>query len=172
MSRVQLALNVDNLDEAITFYPKLFNTHPAKVKPGYANFAVTEPPPETGPAGEPRQGRHNQPPRGGSGIQRDGARRDRPSDHGGLVHRRGDRHHVLLRHSGQGHGVTGPAGEKWEVYTVLADSDSFGTSPAHLDDDAEAAGVLWRQSTHQRTDPDRVVLLLLTRPFTDRSFAH
>ena len=44
MSRVQLALNVDDLDEAITFYSKLFNTAPAKVKEGYANFAVAEPP--------------------------------------------------------------------------------------------------------------------------------
>jgi len=34
MSRAQLALNVDDLDEAITFYSKLFNTTPAKVKPG------------------------------------------------------------------------------------------------------------------------------------------
>src|SRR6204780_3818704 len=44
MSRAQLALNVDDLDEAIAFYSKLFKTAPAKVKPGYANFAVTEPP--------------------------------------------------------------------------------------------------------------------------------
>jgi lactoylglutathione lyase len=44
MSRVQLALNVDDIDEAITFYSKLFATEPAKVKPGYANFAVAEPP--------------------------------------------------------------------------------------------------------------------------------
>ena len=44
MSRVQLALNVDNLAESISFYSKLFNTEPAKVKPGYANFAVAEPP--------------------------------------------------------------------------------------------------------------------------------
>src|SRR5690348_18157015 len=44
MSRMQFALNVDDLDEAITFYSKLFNTTPAKVKPGYANFAVAEPP--------------------------------------------------------------------------------------------------------------------------------
>ena len=44
MSRVQLALNVDNLDEAITFYSTLFNTQPAKVKEGYANFAIAEPP--------------------------------------------------------------------------------------------------------------------------------
>src|SRR5690348_15278683 len=44
MSRVQLALNVDDLDEAISFYAKLFATEPAKVRPGYANFAVAEPP--------------------------------------------------------------------------------------------------------------------------------
>ena len=44
MSRVQLALNVANLDEAIDFYSKLFATEPAKVRPGYANFAVVDPP--------------------------------------------------------------------------------------------------------------------------------
>lgn len=44
MSRVQLALNVDDLDESIEFYSKLFATEPAKVRPGYANFAVAEPP--------------------------------------------------------------------------------------------------------------------------------
>ena len=44
MSRVQLALNVADLDDAIAFYSKLFGTAPAKIRPGYANFAVTEPP--------------------------------------------------------------------------------------------------------------------------------
>jgi catechol 2,3-dioxygenase-like lactoylglutathione lyase family enzyme len=44
MSRVQLALNVDDLDAAIMFYSKLFATEPAKVRPGYANFAIAEPP--------------------------------------------------------------------------------------------------------------------------------
>ncbi|MGE0878206.1 MAG: ArsI/CadI family heavy metal resistance metalloenzyme [Acidimicrobiia bacterium] len=44
MSRVQLALNVSNIDEAVTFYSKLFGTPPAKVRPGYANFAIAEPP--------------------------------------------------------------------------------------------------------------------------------
>jgi catechol 2,3-dioxygenase-like lactoylglutathione lyase family enzyme len=44
MSRVQLALNVTNLDEAISFYSRLFGTQPAKVRPGYANFAVVDPP--------------------------------------------------------------------------------------------------------------------------------
>jgi catechol 2,3-dioxygenase-like lactoylglutathione lyase family enzyme len=44
VSRVQLALNVDDLDAAIGFYSKLFATQPAKVRPGYANFAIAEPP--------------------------------------------------------------------------------------------------------------------------------
>src|SRR3954452_20374277 len=44
MSRVQLALNVDDLDEAIAFYSKLFNTEPAKIRSAYANFAIAEPP--------------------------------------------------------------------------------------------------------------------------------
>ena len=44
MSRVQLALNVSDLDQAIEFYSKLFGTEPAKVRPGYANFAVADPP--------------------------------------------------------------------------------------------------------------------------------
>ena len=44
MSRLQLALNVSNLEESISFYTKLFGVEPAKVKPGYANFAIAEPP--------------------------------------------------------------------------------------------------------------------------------
>jgi len=44
MSRVQLALNVNDLDRAVEFYSKLFGTEPAKVRPGYANFAIDEPP--------------------------------------------------------------------------------------------------------------------------------
>jgi catechol 2,3-dioxygenase-like lactoylglutathione lyase family enzyme len=43
MSRVQLALNVSDIDAAVAFYSKLFNTEPAKRRPGYANFAVTDP---------------------------------------------------------------------------------------------------------------------------------
>jgi hypothetical protein len=44
MSRVQLALNVSDLGSAVEFYSKLFNTGPAKLRPGYANFAVADPP--------------------------------------------------------------------------------------------------------------------------------
>lgn len=44
MSRVQLALNVSDLDAAVAFYSRLFDTAPAKLRPGYANFAVADPP--------------------------------------------------------------------------------------------------------------------------------
>ncbi|MFO7590211.1 MAG: ArsI/CadI family heavy metal resistance metalloenzyme [Acidimicrobiia bacterium] len=44
MARVQLALNVADLDTAIDFYSRLFDTAPAKVQPGYANFAIADPP--------------------------------------------------------------------------------------------------------------------------------
>ena len=44
MSRVQLALNVDDVDAAVAFYTTLFGIEPAKRRPGYANFAVTDPP--------------------------------------------------------------------------------------------------------------------------------
>ncbi len=44
MSRVQLALNVTDLDAAVEFYSTVFGTAPAKRRPGYANFAIAEPP--------------------------------------------------------------------------------------------------------------------------------
>ena len=44
MSRIQLALNVNDIDAAVDFYSALFDTAPAKRRPGYANFAVANPP--------------------------------------------------------------------------------------------------------------------------------
>ena len=44
MSRLQLAIDVANLDEAIAFYSKMFSSEPSKVRPGYANFTIEEPP--------------------------------------------------------------------------------------------------------------------------------
>ena len=44
MSRVQLALNVSDLDASVAFYTRLFGVEPHKLRPGYANFAITEPP--------------------------------------------------------------------------------------------------------------------------------
>jgi lactoylglutathione lyase len=128
MSRAQLALNVDDLDEAIAFYSKLFNTSPAKVKPGYANFAVAQPPLKLVLIENPG--------RGGT------------LNHLGVEVESSDAVHAeIARLNDAGMfteeeigttccfaiqdkvWVTGPAGEKWEVYTVLADSDTVGTSP-------------------------------------------
>jgi catechol 2,3-dioxygenase-like lactoylglutathione lyase family enzyme len=44
VSRVQLSINVSDLDAAVAFYSKLFGSPPAKLRPGYANFAVPDPP--------------------------------------------------------------------------------------------------------------------------------
>ena len=44
MSRLQLAIDVADLNKAVDFYSRLFNTKPAKVRPGYANFAISDPP--------------------------------------------------------------------------------------------------------------------------------
>ena len=131
MSRTQLALNVDNLDEAITFYSKLFNTEPAKVKPGYANFAIAEPPLKLVLLENPGKGG--------------------TINHLGVEVESSEKVHAeIARLTGEGLftdeelgttccfatqdkvWVTGPAGEKWEVYTVLADSETFGSSPQHL----------------------------------------
>lgn len=49
--------------------------------------------------------------------------------------------------------MTGPAGEKWEVYTVLADSDTFGTSPQHLDDSADGEGGVCCGGASKEADP-------------------
>ena len=138
MSRVQLALNVDNLDEAITFYSKLFNTPPNKVKERYAHFAVAEPPLKLVLLQNPGKGG--------------------TINHLGVEVESSDTVHAeIARLTGEGLftdeeigttccfatqdkvWVTGPAGEKWEVYTVLADSDTFGTSPQHLDPNSDGA---------------------------------
>ena len=135
MSRVQLALNVDDLDESITFYSKLFGVAPAKVKPGYANFAVAEPPLKLVLIQNPGTGG--------------------TVNHLGVEVESSDTVHAeIARLSGEGLftdeeigttccfatqdkvWVSGPAGEKWEVYTVLADSDTFGASQQLREDTA------------------------------------
>ena len=58
MSRVQLSINVSDFDAAVAFYSRLFGVAPVKLRPGYANFAIADPPlklvlnsPGTGPGG-------------------------------------------------------------------------------------------------------------------------
>jgi catechol 2,3-dioxygenase-like lactoylglutathione lyase family enzyme len=121
MSRVQLALNVDDIDEAVTFYSRMFDAEPAKRRPGYANFALDEPALKL------------------VLIENRG--------HGGSLNHLGvevaSTDEVVAatrRYSAVGMTtavedgttccyalqdkvwVTGPGGERWEVYTVLADA--------------------------------------------------
>jgi catechol 2,3-dioxygenase-like lactoylglutathione lyase family enzyme len=128
MSRVQLALNVDDLEQSIAFYTKLFDTEPAKVRPGYANFAVAEPPLKLVLIENP--------------------------GHGGSVNHLGvevpdtdtvDAEQVRLAAAGfaaieerattccyakqDKFWVEGtPNGERWEIYTVVADSPTFSAT--------------------------------------------
>ena len=41
--RLQLALNVKDLDRAVDYYSRLFGASPHKRRPGYANFAIDDP---------------------------------------------------------------------------------------------------------------------------------
>jgi len=128
MSRVQLALRVADLEGSIAFYSSLFGVEPAKRRPGYANFAITEPPLKLVLLeGEP----------------------DRPTvmDHLGVeVTTTDEVDQATARLSELGLftqveddttccyarqdkvWVHGPGNEPWEVYTVKEDSQAFGTS--------------------------------------------
>lgn len=132
MSRAQLALNVDDLDTAIAFYSKLFDTAPAKVKPGYANFAIADPPLKLVLIENPGNGgtlNH-------LGIEVDSsdqvhAEIARLTDEGMFTEEEIGTTCCFATQDKVW--VTGPAGEKWEVYTVLADSETFGAGSPALD---------------------------------------
>lgn len=122
MSRVQLALNVADLDAAIGFYSKLFDTEPAKVRPGYANFAVAEPPLKLvlieGP-GEPGTLNH-------LGVEVEStddvaAATARLSEEG-LATATEDQVSCCFAVQDKVW-VDAPDGEPWEIYTVLADAE-------------------------------------------------
>ena len=125
MSRIQLALNVDDLDASIAFYTGLFGTAPAKTRPGYANFAVAEPPLKLVLIENPGQG--------GSvnhlgvevadttSVENTQARLATE----GLAST--DERDTTCCYARQDKfWVEGaPDGERWEVYTVLEDSETF-----------------------------------------------
>ena len=129
MSRVQLALNVSDIDEAVAFYSKLFATEPNKRKPGYANFAIADPPLKL--------------------VLFEKADADSRLNHLGVEVMSTDEvtaHQARL--IGQGIAaveengtccfarqdkvrVDGPDGA-WEIYTVLEDSDTFGAAASAI----------------------------------------
>jgi catechol 2,3-dioxygenase-like lactoylglutathione lyase family enzyme len=122
MSRVQLALRVADLEAAVDFYSRLFDTAPAKRRPGYANFALTEPPLKLvlleGVAGEATRMDH-------LGVEVSStdevsAATSRLAD-AGLATRVED--NTTCCYAVQDKvWVSGPGGEPWEVYTVTGDA--------------------------------------------------
>jgi catechol 2,3-dioxygenase-like lactoylglutathione lyase family enzyme len=131
MSRVQLALNVPDIDAAVGFYSKLFATEPAKRKPGYANFAIADPPLKLvlfEKAGAESRLNH-------LGVEvahsdEVWAHQQRLTDEGvDSVEESG----TCCFAKQDKVWVDGPDGS-WEIYTVLEDSDAFGTSSAKVDD--------------------------------------
>ena len=125
MSRVQLALNVSNLEEAIAFYSRLFGAEPAKTRPGYANFAIAAPPLKLILMESPGQGgtlNH-------LGIEVADtdtveAERARLAESGlASVDERGTTCCYAKQDKFWVQGA--PDGERWEIYTVLADSQTF-----------------------------------------------
>jgi catechol 2,3-dioxygenase-like lactoylglutathione lyase family enzyme len=125
VSRLQLALNVNNIDEAVTFYSKLFGAEPAKRRPGYANFALAEPPLKLVLLENPGQGgtlNH-------LGVEVPDI--DAVDAEQGRLARAGlasvDERDTTCCYAKQDKfWVTGPSdGESWEFYTVLEDSATF-----------------------------------------------
>src|SRR5262245_45274406 len=121
MSRIQLALNVDDIDTAVEFYSTLFNTVPAKRRPGYANFAVEHPPVKLVLlARSQRTGTLNHVGVERSSIDEVQAEADRLKAAGLTLDVEGD---VVCCYARQNkHWVTGPDGQRWENYVVLDDA--------------------------------------------------
>ena len=121
MSRLQLALNVGDIDTAVEFYSTLFDTPPAKRRPGYANFAVENPALKLVLIENPEQtGTLNH-----LGVERDSmaevqVEADRLEAAGLALRSEGD---VVCCYARQDkHWVTGPDSQRWENYVVLADA--------------------------------------------------
>jgi catechol 2,3-dioxygenase-like lactoylglutathione lyase family enzyme len=121
MSRIQLALRVADLDAAIDFYSRLFDAAPANRRPGYANFAISEPPLKLvlleGVAGEETRMDH-------LGIEVESTGEVAAANHrladAGMTTTEQDQTTCCYALQDKVW-VTGPGREPWEVYTVLAD---------------------------------------------------
>ncbi|HEY2306658.1 MAG TPA: ArsI/CadI family heavy metal resistance metalloenzyme [Streptosporangiaceae bacterium] len=123
--RVQLALNVNDIDQAVAFYTKLFGREPAKRRPGYANFAVADPPLKLVLLENPG--------RGGSlnhlGVEVPdtgtvGAEQARLAG-AGLASSAAGETTCCYAQQDKFWVQDAPDGEAWEIYTVLADSSTF-----------------------------------------------
>ena len=123
--RLQLALNVNDIGQAISFYSKLFGTEPAKVRPGYANFAIADPPLKLVLLENPGQGGSlNHLGVEVSDAETVAAEQERLAEVGLAPAAAGETTCCYAKQDKfwvQG----APDGEDWEIYTVLADSRTF-----------------------------------------------
>jgi catechol 2,3-dioxygenase-like lactoylglutathione lyase family enzyme len=133
MSRVQLALRVADLEGSVAFYAKLFGTEPAKRRPGYANFAIAEPPLKLvlieGESGEDTRLDHLGVEVGST--EQVAAATARLKDAGLAAVEENDTACCYALQDKVW--VTGPGQEPWEVYVVKADADTLATSAAAPD---------------------------------------
>jgi catechol 2,3-dioxygenase-like lactoylglutathione lyase family enzyme len=149
-SRLQLALNVNDIDRAVTFYSRLFGTEPAKRREGYANFAIAEPPLKLVLLENPG--------RGGSlnhlGVEvpdTDAVEAEEARLAGTGLASVEEKDTTCCYARQDKFWVQGaPDGESWEIYTVLADSATFygeghdekccGGPGGHVDQPVASAG--------------------------------
>jgi catechol 2,3-dioxygenase-like lactoylglutathione lyase family enzyme len=130
VSRVQLALNVDDLESSVAFYSALFGVAPAKVRAGYANFAITTPPLKLVLIENAGQG--------GSinhlgvevtDVEAVDAEQDRLAGRGlSTIDERGTT--CCYAEQDKFWVQNAPDGERWEIYTVLSDSPTFAAADA------------------------------------------
>ncbi len=124
--RLQLALDVSNIDEAVDFYTKLFATEPYKRKPGYANFAIADPPLKLVLFENSD---------GGGTINHLGVETETAEEVAGAEARlegsgldtTGVNDAVCCYAGKVETWVTGPDNERWEWYLKTSDTDEFGT---------------------------------------------
>ena len=144
MSRVQLAINVSNIDEAIAFYSKLFGVGPAKVRDGYANFAISEPPLKLVLIqGEGTPGTLNH-----LGVEVENSEIVQQSitrlASEGLVTDVEDETTCCYAVQDKVW-VHGPDAEPWEIYTVLADAEVMHPVESQCCGPAEVSGIQLRK---------------------------
>jgi len=160
MSRVQLALRVADLEGSITFYSKLFGVEPAKRRPGYANFAIPEPPLKLvlleGEAGEATRMDHL-----GVEVEETAlvtAATQRLKDAGLATFEENDTSCCYALQDKVW--VHGPGQEPWEVYTVKADADTLGKSQ----DGLPAAATCCTDSAQTRAEGEEIAVGAETQP--------
>ena len=138
MSRLQLAIDVADLDKAVDFYSRLFNTKPAKVRLGYANFAISDPPLKLVLFEDPE---------GGGTINHLGVEADTTEEVVAAEARltvsdldtTGVEDTMCCYAEKTETWVTSPDGVRWEFYVKRADSEQLA-NPAVADDTPDCCG--------------------------------